>query len=85
MIRSGSSLAVQSAGTIIGTPYPDSSPVLSNPNPQKDQMIHESMDRCLAAQAEAIWPQESQLIARYGLHAGARILDAGCGTGQFAM
>jgi SAM-dependent methyltransferase len=51
-------------------------------NPQRAQMADESMVRNLAAQAEAIWPQELPLIERYGLAANARILDAGCGTGE---
>jgi len=63
---------------------PDTFPVLFNPNPQKEHMSGESMDRCLAAQAEAIWPEESALIRGYGLDGPVRILDAGCGTGQFA-
>lgn len=46
-------------------------------------MRDESMDRCLAAQAEAIWPQESRLLSAYALPRGVRVLDAGCGTGQF--
>jgi len=45
-------------------------------------MADESMVRNLAAQAEAIWPQEAPLFARYGLPARAEILDAGCGTGE---
>ena len=48
--------------------------------PQARPMADESMVRNLAAQADAIWPQESGLFHRYGLPAGARILDAGCGT-----
>lgn len=40
------------------------------------------MVRNLAAQAEAIWPQEEPLFRRYGLGSGARILDVGCGTGE---
>lgn len=51
-------------------------------NPQARQMADESMVRTLAAQAEAIWPQEERLLARYGVPAAARILDAGCGTGE---
>jgi ubiquinone/menaquinone biosynthesis C-methylase UbiE len=51
-------------------------------NPQREHMAHESMVRTLAAQADAIWPQEAPLFARYGLPDGARILDAGCGTGE---
>jgi SAM-dependent methyltransferase len=53
-------------------------------NPQKAQMADESMVRTLAAQAECIWPQERPLFDRYGLGAGARILDAGCGTGEIS-
>jgi ubiquinone/menaquinone biosynthesis C-methylase UbiE len=53
-------------------------------NPQARQMADESMVRNLAAQANAIWPQESQLIRKYGLPDDIRILDAGCGTGEGA-
>jgi len=42
------------------------------------------MVRTLAAQAEAIWPQEAQLYARYALPRSPRMLDAGCGTGEIA-
>jgi len=51
-------------------------------NPQANQMADEAMVRTLGAQAEAIWPQERALFARYALPADARILDAGCGTGE---
>lgn len=51
-------------------------------NPQAKQMADESMVRNLAAQAQAIWPQEVPLIHRYTLPAEPRILDAGCGTGE---
>jgi len=51
-------------------------------NPQAKQMADESMVRGLKAQAEAIWPQEANLLRRYALPAEARILDAGCGTGE---
>ena len=53
-------------------------------NPQARQMADESMVRTLAAQATAIWPQERPLLDRYGLGPGRRVLDAGCGTGEFA-
>lgn len=53
-------------------------------NPQVRQMSDESMVRNLAAQANAIWPQEAALVQRYGLADDARILDAGCGTGEVA-
>ena len=54
-------------------------------NPQARQMADESMVRNLAAQAQAIWPQESPLFDRYALPARARILDAGCGTGEISV
>jgi SAM-dependent methyltransferase len=38
--------------------------------------------RNLAAQAEAIWPQELPLLRRFALPSAPRILDAGCGTGE---
>lgn len=53
-------------------------------NPQAKQMADESMVRNLAAQAQAIWPQEVEFIRRYDLPPEARILDAGCGTGEIA-
>lgn len=51
-------------------------------NPQRKQMSDESMVRNLAAQAECLWPQERELVRRYGLAGPVRILDAGCGTGE---
>lgn len=57
---------------------------LDERNPQARQMADESMVRTLAAQATAIWPQERPLLDRYGLASGSRVLDAGCGTGEFA-
>jgi SAM-dependent methyltransferase len=54
-------------------------------NPQAREMAHESMVRNLAAQAEAIWPQERPLFDRYPLAAGAQVLDAGCGTGEISL
>ena len=53
-------------------------------NPQAKQMADESMVRNLAAQAQAIWPQEVPLLRRFALPAAPRILDAGCGTGEAA-
>jgi len=44
-------------------------------------MADESMVRNLAAQAEAIWPQEVAIFARHPLGGGA-VLDVGCGTGE---
>jgi len=55
---------------------------LTDLNPHAKQMADESMVRGLDGQARAIWPQESQLLRRYDLPAKARILDAGCGTGE---
>jgi len=51
-------------------------------NPHADQMAHESMIRTLAAQANAIWPQEERLFARYALPPDCRIADIGCGSGE---
>ena len=51
-------------------------------NPQARQMADESMVRGLDAQTRAIWPQEVPLLRRYSIPADARILDAGCGTGE---
>ena len=55
---------------------------MTDPFPQRTEMADESMVRNLTAQAECIWPQESALLARYGLAGDLRILDAGCGTGE---
>jgi ubiquinone/menaquinone biosynthesis C-methylase UbiE len=57
---------------------------LTDLNPQAKQMADESMVRNLAAQARAIWPQEAELFRRYALPERARILDAGCGTGEIS-
>lgn len=53
-------------------------------NPQEKFMADESMVRTLDAQARAIWPQEVELIRRYGLEGDLRILDAGCGSGEIS-
>jgi SAM-dependent methyltransferase len=53
--------------------------------PQAREMADESMVRNLAAQAEAIWPQEEPLFRRYTLAPGARVLDVGCGTGELEL
>ena len=54
----------------------------TNLNPQGRQMADESMIRTLAAQIEAIWPQEKSLINFYRLPRNARVLDVGAGTGE---
>src|SRR4051812_11732510 len=48
---------------------------------QAKEMAHESMVRNLAAQAEAIWPQEEPIFDRHPVGEGA-VLDVGCGTGE---
>jgi ubiquinone/menaquinone biosynthesis C-methylase UbiE len=53
--------------------------------PHEREMADESMVRTLRAQAEALWPQEAPLFARYALPATAQILDAGCGTGEMTL
>lgn len=45
-------------------------------------MADESMIRNLAAQAEAIWPQEEPIMRAHG--APRDILDVGCGTGEIS-
>jgi len=55
-----------------------------NLNPQGEQMADESMIRTLAAQIEAIWPQEKSLLNFYRLPRNARVLDVGSGTGEFS-
>jgi ubiquinone/menaquinone biosynthesis C-methylase UbiE len=59
-------------------------PVSADRNPQAEQMADESMVRTLAAQAEAIWPQERPLVERYALPRAARVLDVACGTGEWS-
>ena len=55
---------------------------MTNPSsPQAREMADESMVRNLAAQAEAIWPQEAPIFDRHPLGNGAA-LDVGCGTGE---
>src|SRR5512132_3484706 len=56
-----------------------------NPSsPQAKEMADESMVRNLAAQAEAIWPQEEPIFERHSLDS-AHILDLGCGTGEIIL
>lgn len=57
---------------------------MNNLNPQGEQMADESMVRTLAAQIEAIWPQEKSLLNFYRLPRQARVLDVGAGTGEFS-
>jgi hypothetical protein len=52
-------------------------------NPQGAQMADESMIRTLAAQIEAIWPQEKNLLDFYRLPRNARVLDVGAGTDRW--
>lgn len=47
-------------------------------------MADESMVRNLAAQVEAIWPQEKPIFARHPL-GNAKVLDLGCGTGEIIV
>jgi len=50
-------------------------------SPQAKEMADESMVRNLAAQAEAIWPQEEPIFDRHPF-GDAAVLDVGCGTGE---
>ncbi len=54
-------------------------------NPQAREMADESMVRNLAAQADAIWPQEEPIFRAHPLPDAPRILDVGCGTGEIAL
>lgn len=54
-------------------------------NPQAAQMADESMLRNLAAQANAIWPQEERFFDRYTLPSQPRIADIGCGSGEITV
>src|SRR5215216_3763947 len=55
-------------GATLPEPMPD------DLNPQAKEMADESMVRNLAAQADAIWPQEQPLFLRYALPAEPNIL-----------
>lgn len=57
---------------------------MSERNPQARHMADESMVRNLAAQAEAIWPQEAPLVQRYALRGSPLLLDVACGTGEIS-
>jgi ubiquinone/menaquinone biosynthesis C-methylase UbiE len=50
-------------------------------SPQAQQMADDSMVANLAAQAEAIWPQERVIFDRHPPEHAA-VLDVGCGTGE---
>jgi SAM-dependent methyltransferase len=63
---------------------PSQNPHPHDLNPQGAQMADESMVRNLAAQIEAIWPQERRLIDFYRLPRNPRVLDVGSGTGEFS-
>lgn len=75
---------VVSAAGAAGRRYPRRA-VAKDRNPQAHQMADESMVRNLAAQAEAIWPQERELFLRHGLPPAPRILDVACGTGEISL
>ncbi len=83
----------------MSTPPPVSPPPASRDdvdrNPHSERMASASMVRNLAAQAQAIWPQEREYLRRYRPPSGARatdtmtdtmdvmhIVDVGCGTGE---
>jgi SAM-dependent methyltransferase len=55
---------------------------MTTSSPQAAEMAHESMVRTLEAQAQALWPQEAPLFARYA--EPATVLDVGCGTGEIS-
>jgi len=53
-------------------------------SPQAKEMADESMVRNLAAQVEAIWPQEERIFDRHPIGSGS-VLDVGCGTGEIEL
>ncbi len=57
---------------------------MTSSSSQAKEMADESMVRNLAAQAEAIWPQERSIFER-SRKAPQRILDIGCGTGEITQ
>jgi SAM-dependent methyltransferase len=58
-------------------------PAMVHPSsPQAREMADDSMVRNLAAQIQAIWPQEEPIFMRHPPREGARVLDVGCGTGE---
>ncbi len=54
---------------------------MNSSSPQAREMADESMVRNLAAQANAIWPQEEPIFDRHPIGSG-KVLDVGCGTGE---
>jgi ubiquinone/menaquinone biosynthesis C-methylase UbiE len=52
-------------------------------SPQAREMADESMVRNLAAQIQAIWPQEEPIFRRHP--PSGDVLDVGCGTGEIAV
>src|SRR5438067_13314790 len=56
-------------------------PVMHPSSSQAREMADESMVRNLAAQAEAIWPQEEPIFDRHPIGSGS-VLDVGCGTAE---
>lgn len=75
-----------SFGFGVRTGFQREAPARMDPeNPHAKEMADESMVRTLAAQADAIWPQERPLFDRYRVPRDGRILDAGCGTGEISI
>lgn len=62
--------------------YDDVMNEISRSSSQAKEMADESMVRNLAAQAEAIWPQEEPIFDRRFPRRSIRVLDVGCGTGE---
>ena len=81
-IAQGLVLVIFLALTVLASKRLRAGSVNTERNPQAQQMGDESMARNLAFQAQAIWPQEEPLFARYRLSGPLRILDLGCGTGE---
>jgi SAM-dependent methyltransferase len=67
---------------VVGKATPIGSGMAHPNSPQAKAMADESMIRTLAAQAEAIWPQEEPIFVRHSPATGGSVLDVGCGTGE---
>src|SRR5438045_8759489 len=68
-------------GCANGSDFGSVIPVMHPSSSQARERADEWMVRNLAAQAEAIWPQEEPIFDRHPVGSGS-VLDVGCGTGE---
>jgi len=79
---SGESVGAKAGGPFIVVDGKEYIRPMQHPSsPQAREMADESMVRNLAAQAEAIWPQEEPIFDRHPVGNGS-VLDVGCGTAE---